>query len=274
MRVDHIPDGSFRRILENRKRFPEFRRSEIIGHKFADLTISAKTEILNLNKEPQFDDLCDFVSAICNFLRIPPLNLHWIPQSRDIRGILTRDSNTIILTGPLSSVIPHVIDALIAHEMAHGMQGDLERAIMRGGELEKDYTHRREYQSDSFGTLMGCWQGTVDMLFLFWTQKNRATNDNLSSFYETETHPNLQLRSTSSISMDQHPCWQEYLFSLKNPGPVFEAYFLNERGVNFLTPEDAPAVFKMVESSPYYKPGLPVGSHPRDFVLNDRFANR
>jgi hypothetical protein len=257
MRVSHVPEGIFKRILENRRKFPALYKGE--AKDVADNLGTSKPEIIDLRKEPKFSELCEFVDKLCQFLEIPPVNVYWIPNYKFPKGFLTSDSGSIVLAGPINTLQQIVIEALATHEWGHGIQGDLERLSQRGGELATHYQHRREFESDAASAVLASWWGTHEMLKLFQAIKtgkfgdNSSTEDNLIEcplVNHTSSHPCLLDRRISSLQIILSRAHREFVERGLTEG--IHAPDFCQRGVDFYTSRiNRERVLKLIAQAPF-----------------------
>lgn len=256
MYTDHLPDGLVKKGLANRRKFLKLRKDETKDIA-ANLQLSSRFEVINLRSEPKFSDLCEFVDKLSDFFEIPPLNIHWIPQHNLPQGFFTPYSCSIVLVGPIQSLQEIIAEAFAAHEFGHGMQGELERRIMRNPELAKEYQRMKEFHSDATAATLGSWWGSFEMLKMiekiqlgkFGTID--SAEDNITTCPLTEpskTHPSIKSRRMSSIQTILSATRKEFVELIEG-----EQLDFCQNGVDFVSRVHRERILRIINEAPFHK---------------------
>jgi len=259
MKLDHIPDGSFKRVLSNRRKFPKLKRDEV-DDIATELKLGSKFEIIDLRKEPKFSYLCEFADKLCDFLKIPPLNIYWIPQYIRPHGYLTPDSCSIVLAGPINSLQQLIAEAIVGHEFGHGFQGELERRAARDPDLAPHYNRLMEFHSDATSATLGSWWGTYEMLKMFENLqlenlgiKRDSAEDDISKSPLTEpseNYPSPMARRMSSVQIILSKHRRNFFEDLRAEGK--EPDFC-QRGVDFVDRVHRERIFDIINQAPFHQ---------------------
>lgn len=260
MRVNHLPDGSFKRILQHRRNFPKISRHELTLH-----NIERDTEIADLRTIPYFSELCTFIDRLCDFLKIPPINLYWAPDTENHpypKAFLTPFSNSVLFVKEIDLIKMHIIEALGAHEIGHGLQGDIEAKSWQDGDLGKFFRHLREYRSDMFAALMTSPSAAASMLSIFELYKSflrdaRNYQDVLdASSAETDDHPPVMLRRISIIGMELDSTWQNLVMNSRRRKEILTMLYDKEpkdRGLDLFADEiDRSRLNDVMTAAPFH----------------------